>query len=135
MQFTVPKYIERDPKIVGPFSFKQFLYIGIAGAVSLILYFTTPLIVFIFSAVLLLGMGSALAFLQIEGRSLPVLIKDFFSFSSKPKVYVWGIKNIPLKSLKKEEKPKTEKEKEKPELSINRSRLKELSSQIETRTK
>jgi len=28
MEFTVPQFVEREPKLIGPFTFKQFIYIN-----------------------------------------------------------------------------------------------------------
>ena len=39
MEFVVPQFIERESKIIGPFNFKQSIFLGIAGALVLFLYF------------------------------------------------------------------------------------------------
>ena len=88
MEFIVPKFIEREAKIVGPFTFKQFIFIGVAGGLCLLLYFVLPIFAFVVIAIILLGGAFALAFLKVEKTSLPIFIKNFFSFLSKPKVYL-----------------------------------------------
>jgi len=57
MEFTVPQFIEKKAKIVGPFTFGQFLFIGIASGICLFLYFVLPLAVFIITSIVLLGGG------------------------------------------------------------------------------
>lgn len=136
MEFIVPKFIEREAKIVGPFTFKQFIFIGVAGGLCLLLYFVLPMFVFIIIATILLGGAFALAFLKIEKTPLPIFIKNFFSFLSKPKIYLWEKKGIPLKILKKEEKIIKGEERIKKEsgLKIARdSKLSELFTRIETK--
>lgn len=135
MQFVVPKFIEHEAKIVGPLTFKQFIYIAIAGGISFVLYLSTPNLTYVLTvAVILFGIASALAFVQIEGRSLPVIIKDFFMFSLAPKLYIWGKVGMPPKLLKKEKKEEEKKE-EVSGLRISSSKLGQLSNQLETKTK
>ncbi len=137
MQFTVPKFIEREAKIVGPLTFKQFVFIGIAGGISFVLYFVLNNLTYtIISAIILFGGASALAFIKIEGRSLPTIINDFFVFSFGPKLYIWKKKGIPPKFLRETGKEKlTTKTEEKSKLSISGSKLNQLSTQIEIKTK
>lgn len=137
MQFTVPKFIEHEARIVGPLTFKQFVFIGIAGGISFVLYFVLNNLAYtIISAFILFGGASALAFVKIEGRSLPTIIKDFFVFTSGPKLYIWRKKGIPPKFLKKTEKEKlATKTKEESKLSVSSSKLNQLSTQIEIKTK
>ena len=136
MQFIVPKFIEHEAKIVGPLTFKQFLYIGVAGGISLVLYLSIHDILLVaIIAVILVGGAIALAFVNIEGRSLPMIIKDFFTFSSSPKLYIWQKAGLPPKFLKKESIKKKEKEEKTPDLKISSSKLGQLSTQLETKTK
>jgi len=135
MEFTVPQFIEKEPKIVGPFTFKQFIFIGIAGGICIFLFFTVSLFVFIIMTIVLLGGAFALAFLKVGKTSLPLFIKNFFAFLFKPKVYLWKKKTSPPKFIK-EEKVKEEKEEieEKSKLKVSTgSRLDELFTRLETK--
>ena len=140
MEFTIPQFIEREAKIVGPFTFKQFVFVGIAGGICVFLFFTVSLFLFIISAIVLLGAALALAFLKIERTSLPVFIKNFVSFLFKPKVYLWKKKISPPKLLKKvktKEKRKVEeggRVEEGSKLKVSTgSRLNELFTRMETK--
>jgi hypothetical protein len=131
MPFVVPKFIERKPKIVGPLTFQQFIYIGAAGGICFILYFTTPLYIFLTSCFVLIGGASVLAFGKINGRPIPLMLKNFFAFLPSSKIYLWKKKGISPK-LVKIEKVKKEKVEKKPVLNIaEKSRLKNLSAKIE----
>jgi hypothetical protein len=110
MQFTVPQFIEKEPKIVGPFTFKQFIFIGSAGAICFFLYFATPLPFFIILTIILLSSAFALAFVKIEKISLPVIIKNFFIFLFKPKIYLWKKKQFAQTIIKAAEKKEEEDE-------------------------
>lgn len=133
-QFTVPKFIEHKPKIVGPLTFQQFIYVGIAAGVSFFLYFTVHFFIFVVSSIILFSVGTALAFIQIGGRPLPEIIKNFFGFSFAPKLYLWKKKMGPPPKLIQEEKPKPKGigEVTTPTI-VGKSHLKNLSNKIETR--
>jgi len=144
MEFTVPKFIEKEAKIVGPFTFKQFIFIGTAGGLCLLLYFVLPMFVFILVAVFLLGGAFALAFLKIEKTSLPVYIKNFIGFLFKPKIYLWEKKSVPPKIIRKEEKSlltgektaRRKESKEESELKVaGKSKLGELLTYLETKNR
>lgn len=132
-QFTVPKFIEHEPKVIGPLTFKQFVFVGIAGAICFILYFTVPFYVFLLATIILMVMGIALAFFKSGGRPLPVVLKNFFSFSLKPKMFLWKKKGgLPPKIIEKQEVMEEAEEAPVPRV-VGKSRLKNLSSEIETK--
>ena len=137
MQFTVPQFIEQETKIVGPFSFKQFIYVGIAAGICVFLYFVVPMYLFVIIAVILGGAALAMAFYKKEGVPLPNVIAGFFTFLFKPKIYLWKKKGVPPKFLQKEDKEedlKKEDEPKGPQLKIHKSsNLNELSKYIETK--
>lgn len=134
MEFQIPQFIERETKIVGPLTIKQFGYIAAAGVCSLVLYFYLAeknLVLFLIITMILIGSALSLAFVQIEGRSLPSVLINFFFFSLSPKIFLWKRKIFPPKIIKEEEKEKTEEE---PLLKISKkSHLEKLSFQIESR--
>ena len=133
MRFTVPQFIEHEAKIVGPLTFKQFTYIGIAGAICFIIYFSVSFTVFILACVVLLGGGMALAFLKVGGRSLPGVIGSFLRFKLTPKMYLWKKKPGTISIL---ETKKVEKKEEETSLKIvKKSQLKDIQTKIETKTK
>ena len=133
-QFTVPQFIEHEAKIVGPLTFKQFIFIGIAAAICFIFYFTTPFFVFILVTIVVMIGGAALAFLKSGGRSLPLVLKNFFRFSLAPKMYLWKHKaGLPPKIMKIAPAPK-EIEKASVPTVAGKSRLNELSTKIETKS-
>lgn len=135
MRFTVPKFIEHEAKIVGPLTFKQFIFIGVAGAIGFILYFTVPFSIFLIASLILGGGAMALAFLKIGGRSLPTILGNFLKFSISPKMFIWRKIKAPIKVFKKKEVKKKEVEEELPLKIAEKSQLKKLRTQIETKTK
>jgi len=139
MRFNVPQFIEYETKIVGPLTFKQFIFIGAAAVIGFILYFSVPFTIFLIGSIILGGAAVALAFLKIGGVSLPTILANVLKFSGVPKIYIWQRKEQPgIKVYKKVEPSAKAPEAEKEELPLKiaeKSRLKKLHTQIETRTK
>ena len=89
MQYQVPQFIDTEDKLVGPFSLRQFMYVGAAGMISAICYFFLQMWLFVIVAIITLGGALALSFLKINGRPLIKVITSGFNFYWKPQIYVW----------------------------------------------
>lgn len=136
MQFLIPKFIEREPRVLGPLTFKQSLYIGVAGGISFVLYFAwgkkNPFF-FIIITLFIMGIASSLAFLKIEGRPLPIVLANFFKFSLSKKLFLWEKKEYLPKLIAEKKIVKKQKPKEEISLKIDeQSKLKRIKSKIET---
>ena len=135
MEYTVPQFIEKEPKIVGPFTFKQFVFIAVASLLVVFVYFSVKsFFLFLVLAFLILGSALALALLKLNGIPLPVVIKNFFVFLLKPKIYLWRKKEFVVK-ISREVKKEEPKEKETTLKVGEKSRLRELSTFLESKTK
>ena len=138
MRFTVPQFIDHSPKIVGPLTFKQFLFIGGAGGACFILYFVLPKAVFLTISILLIGLGVAMAFIKINGKPLPLVLVDMLSFRLESKMYIWKKKEQPMMVYKKREKTNLIEKRVEKESTLKiggESRLKKINTDIETKTK
>lgn len=133
MRFTVPQFIEHEAKIVGPLTFKQFIYVGIAGAICFMIYFSAPFSIFIIACIVIGGASVALAFLKVGGRPLPSVIINFLKFKLSPKMYLWRKKEGTISMLRKAEKKEIEEET--PLKIVKKSRLKNIQTEIEMKTK
>jgi hypothetical protein len=89
MQFQVPQFIETEDKIIGPFSLRQFAYVGAAGLISAMLYFFITTWLWIIIALCLLCIDFSLAFIKIEGQPFLRVILSAFNFYWKPQTYIW----------------------------------------------
>lgn len=135
MRFTVPQFVEREPKIIGPMTLKQFMYIGTAGAVCFVLYYLAPFIVFLAACLVLGVLGFALAFLKVGGKSLPALLASYLKFSISPKIYIWRKKEKMIEVFNKSGE-KEEKKVEEPEITIKLTKdgqLKKIKTQVDTK--
>ena len=132
MRFTVPQFIEREAKIIGPLTFKQFLYVGSAGLACFIVYFSFSFDIFLMSCFFFGGIAVAFAFLNINGIPLSKFIWNFFKYSLSPKVYVWKKGGLGGGETQKAINIKEE-QTEKINLSVGgKSNLKNIKTKIET---
>jgi len=136
MQFQVPQGIERELKIVGPLTFKQFLFIGGAGLGCAVLYLflmQKSFFLFIISSILVVTAGISLAFVKIQGTPLPTALMNLLFFSISKKTFLWKRKVFSPQIIRiQRERPKETKEKGS-QISISeKSQLEDLSSKLET---
>jgi hypothetical protein len=89
MHFQVPQFIETEDKIVGPFTLRQFIYIGSAALLVFFLYFTVAQWLWLALSAVIIGLGVSLALVKINGRPLPATILSLSSFLWQPQEYVW----------------------------------------------
>lgn len=133
MVFQVPQFIEHDPKILGPFTLSQSLYIGIALGIAFLLYFSlaeTNFFLYILICGLVFGIAIALAFVKIEGLKIPLVIKNFINFNLNTKIYKWERKETPVfLPTKKSEKQEPVEEKTKLKIKPN-GRIDDLNKKI-----
>jgi len=140
MEFSVPQFIEVETKIVGPFTWRQFIFIGGAGVAIFFLYFIIRhTFFFILIAVFLAAFALSFALIKIGGRPLPYILLHFLGYTISSKIFIWKKKPILSTFVYKKEKIKPKKE-EKTEETLplkiaEKSRLKDLSTQVELRTK
>ncbi len=133
MQFKVPQFIEREAKIMGPLTFKQFLFIGGGGIIVFILYTLLSQInmtVFIIMTIIVGVISFAFAFLKFEGHPLLNAFVGLTGFISTPKIYLWEKKEF-LPKIKKESPEKKENELIGEIKISSQGKLKNLSNEIE----
>jgi hypothetical protein len=89
MQFQVPQFIETEDKVVGPFSLRQFLYIGVGGLISAVFYFFVQTWLFLIVAFIIMGGAAAIAFVKVNGQPFIKILTSALNFYWKPQAYVW----------------------------------------------
>jgi len=95
MQYQVPQFIEAEDKIVGPLSIRQFLYIGVAGALCFALFYMVQTWLAAMLSMILISLGLAFAFVKVNGRPLASTATSAFLFYWKPQRYSWQVKKTP----------------------------------------
>lgn len=140
-EYQVPQFIEHEAKIVGPLTFRQFIYVGSGATILFILFFTIgekSFFLFFIIAALIGGFALALAFVKVGGRSFGSALFSMIGFFSSPRIFIWQktqskipiIPPLPAQSQPEEGVPEKS-----PLTFAERSRLKSLSWKVETKIK
>lgn len=133
LRFQVPQFIEREARVVGPFTFKQFVYLGVPTAAAFFLYFTAPFFVFLFSAIVFLSIGFLFAFVSVGGRSFPTILMNFLHFSVGPKIYIWKKGMSPVQTSQAVLAEPMQEGIQKPKVKlVKESKIKTLATHVET---
>lgn len=89
MRYQVPQFIEFDSKIIGPLTFKQFIYIlgGIGG--TYIIYKIFGIFPGILLMLILWALAGSLAFVKINNKSFVDVLAAGFSYITRSRLYIW----------------------------------------------
>ena len=93
MQYQVPQFIETEDKVVGPFSLRQFAYVGVAALISGLCYFVLQTWLFVIMTLILIGGALSLSFIKINGRPLIKIGLSAFNYYWKPQTYIWKLEH------------------------------------------
>jgi len=136
MEYPLPQFLEIKPKIVGPFTFRQFLYFLAGGLILLYFYFTKPWQTFLLMTVIVMTISAILAFVKVQGYPIPTLIVRAFGFLFKSKIYIWKKGSVPTYSFPQAPSKEPGSRVQMPTIKKTRkSRLQELSKMVEIHQK
>lgn len=89
MRFQVPQFTEVEDKIIGPLTFKQFIYLaGSAGAI-VVLFSILPKLLAILLGLPIATLGGLLAFYKINNQPFIKMVESFVKYSLTSKLYLW----------------------------------------------
>lgn len=137
MQFQVPQFIEIEDKIVGPLTFKQFLFlIGALGAAFI--FYQLPIFGWLkfFLVILSMATGAAFAFFKMNNKTLLSILEDMVTFYLGKKLYLW--KKIPKQIKNKGSNLPSEQGEQTMNFglpALSESKLKELTWGLDVQTK
>jgi hypothetical protein len=90
MRFEVPQFIEVEDKIVGPLTWRQFVYLAGGGGILAILYFSgLPKIIFLLIGLPMGALAGFLAFHKVNNRPFSVFLESAVNYFRKNKLYLW----------------------------------------------
>jgi hypothetical protein len=89
MQFEVPQFIEIEDKIVGPFTWRQFLYLSGGGGMCLVLFLLLPLLFSIIPISLIGLFTAALAFYPVNNRPFSHFLEAIYNHYKRDRLYLW----------------------------------------------
>jgi len=98
MAVKIPQNIEREDKLVGPLTLRQFLYVLGGGALMFSAYqgYAQGFLFFhefILISFIVGGLAVSLAFVNINGRPFTVFVGSLFSYIFATKTRLWGKTN------------------------------------------
>lgn len=109
-KFVVPQFIDKEDKILGPITVRQFLICLGATFLIFIEYRLLTLPYFIATLVPTAGVAGVFAFLKVNGQPFHIFFINFLQTTVRPKLRVWHkeLTDSELKALlkKPEEAPK-----------------------------
>ncbi|HWC57400.1 MAG TPA: PrgI family protein [Candidatus Paceibacterota bacterium] len=89
MQFKVPQFIDVEDKVVGPFTFRQFIYLaGGVGAVYLS-FKILPALIALFVAPVFAALAVALTFYKYNDKPFINLLESLVRFYARSRLYLW----------------------------------------------
>jgi len=89
MRFEVPQFIEVEDKIVGPLTWKQFIYLAGGGGIMIALYFSLPFIFFALFGIPFGALAGFLAFHRVNNRPFSIFLESAITYFRKSKLYLW----------------------------------------------
>ena len=101
MRFEVPQFVDVEDKIVGPFTWKQFVYLAGGAGTAFILYITFPFILFVVLVAPVAALSLGLAFYEINNRPLALMIEAVVTYLGKGCQYRWKKEEVKESELNK----------------------------------
>ncbi len=89
MRFEVPQFIEVEDKIIGPFTWKQFIYLAGGVGILIICYFLLPFFLFAIIGIPIGALAGFLAFHRVNNRPFSIFLESFVNYATKSKLYLW----------------------------------------------
>lgn len=131
MRFEVPQFIEIEDKIFGPFTWRQFVYLAGGVGLAVVLFITTPLIVFALIGIPFSILAGLLAFYPINNRPFSQFLESAVTFFSSTKLYTWKKKGSGVYSADNTPAPQPSSNTQQYNPTIGRNNLHSLSQKLE----
>lgn len=89
MRFEVPQFIEIEDKIFGPFTWRQFVYVGGGAGLATVLFFTAPFIVFVLLGLPIAGITFLLGYYPVNNQPFSRFLESIVSYLKNYRLYLW----------------------------------------------
>ncbi len=89
MKFQLPQFINTEVKLVGPFTLRQFLWLGGGGVLIFVLFLMLPVLWSVVIAIPIGATSIAFAFVKVGGVPLVTYAAYMLSYFLNPKKYVY----------------------------------------------
>lgn len=102
-QFIVPQFIDKEDRIIGPITVRQFLICLVAAGIIFVEYRLLETAFFILALIPTAGLAGTFAFLKINGQPFHLFFVNFLQTQVRPKLRVWN-KELSLEEIKSQKK-------------------------------
>ncbi|MCA9366150.1 PrgI family protein [Candidatus Kaiserbacteria bacterium] len=89
MRFEVPQFIEIEDKIFGPFTWRQFIYIGGGAGIATVLFFVAPFFIFVLFGLPIAGLTFLLGFYPINNQPFSIFLESMVGYFRNSRLYLW----------------------------------------------
>lgn len=99
MNFQVPQFIEVEDKVVGPLTFKQFIYLAGGAGLAFLFYTWLGWYLGIIPMILVVVFSLALAFYRVNERPFINMAEAYIRYTLSNKLYIWkkDLNKAPIK--------------------------------------
>jgi hypothetical protein len=97
MEYQVPQFIEVEDKLIGPLTFKQFVYLAGGAGMCILAFFLLPTIFAVLVSLLAVGLAGALSFYKVNGKSFVQMLEAGFNYYTGAKFFLWKHKELDVK--------------------------------------
>lgn len=89
-QFIVPQFIDKEDRIIGPITVRQFLIMLGAAGVLFVEYKILETAYFIIALIPTAGLAGTFGFLKVNGQPFHLFFLNFVQTQLRPKLRVWN---------------------------------------------
>jgi hypothetical protein len=97
MEYQVPQFIEVEDKLIGPLTFKQFVYIAGAAGLCVVFFVYLPLVFALLLSAAIVALAAALSFYKVNGKSFIEVLEAGFNYYTGAKFFLWKHKEQTVK--------------------------------------
>lgn len=90
MQYTVPKFIDQEDKIIAFVTVRQFLIMIVGGILIAVSYAIFSFAYFLLAAIVIGLVTAVISFVKVNGRPFHFFLINFLERTKKPRVRVWN---------------------------------------------
>jgi len=89
VKHQVPQFIDVEDKVIGPLTFKQFVYVAGGAGISFVIYTFLPLILGLPIIAAMMILSLALAFYKINNKPFVFFVNSSIRYAMSSKLYLW----------------------------------------------
>jgi hypothetical protein len=134
-RFIVPQFIDVEPKIFGPLTVRQFVFVVFGGIIIFLSFRYADISLFLFMTLLTASIVFLFGFLKVNGMFFHIFLLNVMFSLKRPALRVWQKRLSDNEVRMFLRKPSEEKQFDKKivKKALNKSRLAELALVVDTR--